>query len=214
VIVFDQVSKTVRKGRVRKVVLDNVTAAIPTDRHIAVLATSRVERSAFLQLLAQVAVPDHGRIYHDAVVSFPVGQLNGFAPDLSSRMNVAYLARLYGRKVGGTIRRVEKYSAFGSRLDLPFGALSPTQRDLLANVVAFALPFNFYILPRFPALIKKNARLEKLFTRRMLKAGMIVPIREQLALKYCNMVLIVAGGRLFRFDDIAEGYEAFRRVVA
>jgi ABC-type polysaccharide/polyol phosphate transport system ATPase subunit len=137
-------------------VLDNVTAAIPTDRHIAVLATSRVERSAFLQLLAQVAVPDHGRIYQDAIVSFPVGQLNGFAPDLSSRMNVAYLARLYGRKVGGTIRRVEKYSAFGSRLDLPFGALSPTQRDLLANVVAFALPFNFTFCRGFRPLSKRT----------------------------------------------------------
>jgi hypothetical protein len=92
--------------------------------------------------------------------------------------------------------------------------LGSEQRDLLANVIAFSLPFDFYVMPRFPALIEKDVGLEKIFTRRMQKAGMIVPISERLAAKYCNTVLIVAGGRLFRFDNIKEGYEAFRRVVA
>jgi capsular polysaccharide transport system ATP-binding protein len=187
---------------------------IPTRLRIALLARSPEERSEFIKLIGNLSSPDAGRVYREGQVSFPVGRLDGFSPSLSSRLNIAYLARLYGRKAGALIHRVEKYSALGKRLDAPYGILTKKEKNSLALVVAFSMPFDFFLLPRFPRLIQSDRLLARLFHRRMKKAGMIVSLGRAEARKYCNCVVVLARGYMFSFNAVDEGFDAFDKEIS
>jgi ABC-type polysaccharide/polyol phosphate transport system ATPase subunit len=214
VIVLERVTKIIGSGQARKVILSNVSATIPTHLRIALLAPSKAERIAFLEVLGNLAPTDRGHVYHDARVSFSVGRLDGFANSLSSRVNTAYLARLYGQDVTSVIKRLEKYSQFSDRLDLPFAQLNKNEKILLAYFVAFSLAFDFYILPAFPALLGRDPGLAKLFKRRMKKSGMVVPLNREAARRFCDFVIILFGGRLFPFANVDEGFDSFHEIMA
>src|SRR5690349_12089750 len=95
-IIFDNVTKVVGAGARKRDALAAVRATLPTDRRIAIFAPLPEDRKILLDLLSGLQLPTSGRVIHRARVSFPAGHLGGFNRDLSVRLNVAHVARLYG----------------------------------------------------------------------------------------------------------------------
>src|SRR5690348_16590842 len=112
-IIMDQLTAAIGP----KNILSSVSDQLLSDRRIALLVGASREKQLVLELLAGSAVPRAGRIVRKAAVSFPVGHLPGFSRDLTVRLNVAHVARLYGADVRRTIHIVERAIAAGPAFD-------------------------------------------------------------------------------------------------
>jgi capsular polysaccharide transport system ATP-binding protein len=213
VIYFEGVTKQQGDGPKPTLIVSGVTAAIPTDRHIALLTPSRLATKVFLDLLANITSPNQGRIERSAKISFPVGRLPGFSSALSVRMNIAYVARLYGADVRRVLSKVERHKLFGALLDVPFARLGKRQRIHLAAVLPFYIPFDFYVMPQLPPTLSTDKVSARVFYKRMRRAGSILPVSaRRRATHHCDMALLLVKGKLLAFETVSEGFTAYDEV--
>ena len=153
-------------------------------------------------------LPRSGRIVRRVKVSFPVGFSGGFSADLPVRANVAHLARLYGSDERELIEFVKDVAELGPLFDQPFGLLPAPSRKLLAQVVAFAIPFDLYLLSDH--IGRGNPRQSNvaydLFEARARQAGVIVSLRNpKLAIRdNYEMAVVLDRGQLALYDDVED----------
>ena len=219
-IILDQVTKSVGPFFDRRHILSSVTIQIPTDQRIALISQVEGDKKAFVELLAGLAKPTSGTITRLAEVSFPVGQLPGFARDHTVRLNVAHAARLYGAEVAHTIDVVEQVLSMGKSFDRPYAKVPPKMRRPLAEAVAFALPFDLYLLTddalgrsdKAGQVPRRRSPAQFLFEARAKTSGMIIPTRdEKYARENCGMALVLQNGALELFKDVDEAFSAVRQ---
>ena len=217
-IILDQLTKAVGPLFQRRHILLSVTIQIPTHQRIALLSQTEGDNKAFVGLLAGLAKPTSGTITRLAEVSFPVGQLPGFARDHTVRLNVAHAARLYGAEVAHTIDVVEQVMDMGKAFDRPYADMPAKLRRGLAEAVAFALPFDLYLLTD-DALGRSGGKAQRrrrgaastqaLFEARAKTSGMIIPTRDvEYAREICDMALVLQNGTLQLFKDVDEAFSA------
>ena len=215
-IILDQLTKTVGPFFKRRHILSSATIQIPTDQRIALIARADGDRKSFIELLAGLARPTSGTITRLAEVSFPVGQLPGFSRDHTIRLNVAHAARLYGAEVAPTVDVVEQVMNMGKSFDRPYGTMPVKLRRALAQAVAFALPFDLYLLTDDalgrPGETRQGRRrgagaAQLLFEARAKTSGMIIPTQNvEYAREICDMALVLQNGTLTLFEDIDEAF--------
>ena len=216
-IILDQLTKAAGPLFNRRHILSSVTMQIPTDRRIALISQADGDGKTLVGLLAGLAKPTSGTITRLAEVSFPVGQLPGFARDHTVRLNVAHAARLYGAEVAHTIDVVEQVMDMGKAFDRPYADMPAKLRRGLAEAVAFALPFDLYLLTD-DALGRSGGRAQRrrraastqaLFEARAKTSGMIIPTRDvEYAREICDMALVLQNGTLQLFKDVDEAFSA------
>ena len=159
-------------------------------------------------------MPSAGRIMRRARVSFPVGYLGGFTPDLSVRHNVAHVARLYGADVKSVVAFVARVGQFGRFFDKPYRDLPGPLKNQLGIIMTYGIPFDVYLLPAefnrgkgAPQEFQQTA--SELFEARAQSAGMIMAVNNlPFARQYCDMGLIVHGGQVLLFDDLERAIAA------
>lgn len=217
-IILDRLTKSVGPFFKRRHVLSSITIQIPTDRRIALISQTEGDRKVFVELLAGLAKPTSGTISRLAEVSFPVGQLPGFTREHSVRLNVAHVARLYGADVAHTVDIVQQVTDMGKSFDRPYADLPAQLRRALAEAVAFALPFDLYLLAD-DALGRSGEKGRRrrghavsprlLFEARAKTSGMIIPTRDvEYAREVCDLALVLQNGTLELFNDVNEGFGA------
>jgi len=210
-IVLEDVTKTTWINGRKKNVLSAVNIEIPSDRRIALLGPQQHKRM-LIHLLGGVERPTTGRIARFADVSFPIGFLPGPSGALSTRANVAHVARLYAADVQRTLKLVEMILDIGPSFDRPYSELNAVNRRHLADIVPLCLPFHTYLLAddklvqRWQA--KKSGkretidtRIDALFSARFRNAGMIIPTADvDFARQRCDMSLVMHGDQLMFAD--------------
>jgi capsular polysaccharide transport system ATP-binding protein len=199
-------------------VLSSVNLEIPSDQRIALVGSSAEDRRILVDLLGGVALPTAGRVIRKAEVSFPVGQLPGFSKDLTVRVNVAHVARLYGANVKTTVEIVEKLIDLGNVFDKPYDDMPRQLRKPLAQIVAFAIPFDAYILTDDSLRPVQESRHRRdrddhsaacyaLFQARLKTSGMIIPTDDlDFAREHCEMGMVLYQGRLELLDDVDDSF--------
>ncbi len=217
-IILDQLTKTAGPFFKRRHILSSVTMQIPTDRRIALISPADGDKKTFVELLAGLAKPTSGTITRRAEVSFPVGQLPGFSREHSVRLNVAHAARLYGAEVAPTVDVVEQVMDMGKSFDRSYGTMPVKLRRTLAQAVAFALPFDLYLLtddslgrPGEKAQRRRRRAVsaQVLFEARAKTSGMIIPTQNvEYAREICDMALVLQNGTLELFSDFDEAFSA------
>jgi capsular polysaccharide transport system ATP-binding protein len=214
-IVLEQVAMTLPAYKQKdRVVLSPTNLVIPSDRRIALLGHSSDDNRLLIDLLGGLMMPRAGRIVRMARVSFPVGHLGGFEKKLSVRLNVAHLAGIYDADARTVIEFVERVAGIGSAFDKPFDVLPGTMRKLLGRVVAYAIPFDVYVLADGISRSRKGRGdvTRELFEARARTAGMIIPTRDpQAAREHCEMGLVLNHGELVLHDDIEKALAASQR---
>lgn len=220
-IVLDQLTASVGSFFKRRRILSSVSIQIPTDRRIALVSQPDEDKKRFIALLAGLAKPSSGTITRFAEVSFPVGQLPGFAREHTVRLNVAHAARLYGADVAATVDVVEQVLDIGRAFDKPYGNMPRRMRNPLAQAVALALPFDLYLLTDDrlgpPDVSHKRRRgsagfAELLFEARAKTSGMIIPTQNvEYARKVCDTALVLQNGSIGLFEDIDEAFQGVQQ---
>lgn len=192
-------------------VIVSSSLVIPSDRRIAFLGASRADATAIFNMLAGIRQPLEGKVQRKATVSFPIGYVGGFLPELPVRVNVAHLARMYGADVRTITDFVQRSLNLAEAFDRPYEELSRKIQRRLSVVVGYTIPFDVYL--QIDEDIegggggRRNIGL-RLFEERNRTAGMIVATSDlKFAADYCDMGMILAHQQLVFCDDLKAGYE-------
>jgi capsular polysaccharide transport system ATP-binding protein len=214
-ISFQQVSKIVVAAGVKRAALSSVDVKIPSDRRVALLGTSDEDRRLVIDLIGGLVLPTAGRVVRKARVSFPIGTLAGFQPDLSVRLNVAHVARLYDADIGSVISFVERVANIGPAFDRPFRELPKPLRQQLAQILGYSIPFDVYLLAAEITKMSRPVRdiAYSLFQERAQTSGMIISTRNLgFAREYCDMALLLHDGGLYAFGRVEDAIGAMEKV--
>jgi capsular polysaccharide transport system ATP-binding protein len=124
-------------------------------------------------------------------------------------VNVAHVARLYGADVRETLALVESGFDGVKYFDRPYDELPRGLRRSLAQTVAFALPFDTYLLTDDRMYPKPRGRgrrarrrtasseLPAFFEKRLREVGFIIATEDiDFAEEHCDMALFLDQGQL------------------
>ena len=212
-IVLEDVTKTTWAHGRKKNIFSAVNIEIPSDRRIVLLGPQPLHKRMLIHLLGGVERPTAGRIARFAEVSFPVGFLPALSKDLSTRANVAHVARLYAADVPRTLKLVEMILDIGPRFDRPYSELDGISKQHLVHIIPLCLPFHTYLLMDDKLvrrwLAKKidkrkpmETRVDALFSARFRNSGMIIPTTDvDFARQHCDMFLVIDGDGLAFADS-------------
>jgi len=150
-----------------------------------------------------------------ANVSFPVGHLGGFKAELSVRINVAHFARLYDADVKKMVNFIERAAGLGPMVDKPYGLLPPQAKLHLARIVAYSIPFDFYVLTDNSLHGKADGDVSyDMFRERNRTAGMIIPTHNlKFAREYCEMGVVLDREKLLLYDNVEKAFAASRKFL-
>jgi capsular polysaccharide transport system ATP-binding protein len=219
-IEFEDVTKTIRvRGQPPRDILRSVSIEIPINRRIALLGQTPEDRSHVIDMLAGLVLPTYGRIVHNCRVSYPVGFLGAFSPELSVRLNVAHTAKLYDVDPRMLVKFVENAAGMDLPFDRLFVEMPNHLKRQLGIILSFAIPFDVYLMKNDLSRIKASptdnfkATCYRLFEARARSSGMIIAVSGHgFAREYCDMALVLHRGQLTSFDDVEEAFVALERL--
>lgn len=215
-IALDRVAKSYATRAGRRVVLAEATVDFPAGHNFGILGANGAGKSTLIRLLAGSELPDRGAIRRRARVSFPLGFGGTFHGALSGRENVAFIARIYGAAVRPTIRFVEEFAELGEYFRMPFETYSSGMRARLAFAACLAIDFDVYLVDEVTEIGDEHFRRKcaLAFRERLRRSDIILATHNSHTIRqYCDRGAILAGGRLQVFDDLAEAFSHYRRML-
>lgn len=211
-IILDNVSKAYRAGDGYRVILDRVSAVLPTDQHIGVLGRNGAGKSTLLRLLSGEEAPDAGRVDRRARVSWPLGFVGGFHPSLTARENLRFVCRIYGADIDDVTHYVDGFAELGAYFDMPISTLSSGMRARLAFGLSLAMQFECYLIDEIVSVGDRwfRAKAEDEFARIRDRAGMLMVSHNPAAVRrFCTAGLVLENGRLAMFDRLDDAIEHY-----
>lgn len=206
-------SKSYRDDVGRKVILDDVTIALPAGHRIGVFGANGAGKSTLVRLLAGVELLDRGLIRRNGTVSFPLGFGGTFHPHLSGRENVRFLARLYGADEGEVLDRVEAFAELGTYFHRPVETYSTGMQARLAFGACLAIDFEVYLIDE--VITVGDARFQRkcleAFEARVEQSDIVIVSHDEATIRaWCDMGAVLHAGRLDLFDDLEEALHRHR----
>ena len=216
-IVFNSVRKRYRlnDGGYRTI-LDDASFVVPGGAKVGVLGGNGAGKSTLLRLVAGIESPDHGEIYHNCLVSFPLGFLGNFHPHLTGRQNTRFVARLYGANVDDVVDFVDDFSELGKFFDMPIQTYSSGMNSKLSFGVSLALDFDFYLIDEVTEVgdARFREKCAEAFRSRTQGRGLfMVSHNSQTIRDYCSHAAILANGALVLFPSVDEAFAAYRTLM-
>ena len=212
-ILFDDVSKSYRTALGLKRILHGFDGALPTDMNLGILGRNGSGKTALMRMLAGSELPDSGRIYRDARVSFPVGHSIGVSTMMTGRENVAFIARAYGDDVGRVTDFVDDFAELGVYLDEPMRNYSNGMRARLYFSLCMAIEFDVYLVDEVTAAgdVEFKRKCNQLFAERRRSARIIMTSNNvKMIRQYCDRGAILDGGRILMFDRIEDAITVYQ----
>lgn len=203
----------VLNGR-RRVVIDNLNIALPTNSSVALLGRNGAGKSTLLQLISGAMDPTSGEIRSSGSISWPVGFAGSFHPDLTGFQNTKFIARVYGVDTEELAAFVEEFAELGQHYYLPFRSYSSGMRSRLSFGVSMGIPFDTYLVDEVTSVgdMAFREKSQRLFLERMETAGafMVSHNTEQLR-AMCDVGVVLEGGRAIYYEDLDEAIEHHNR---
>jgi capsular polysaccharide transport system ATP-binding protein len=211
-ITLEGVSKSYRTSKGYRVILDDVSLLLPTDRNIGVLGRNGAGKSTLLRLISGEEEPDTGRIKREARVSWPLGFTGGFHPALTGRENLRFVSRIYNCDIDEVTAYVEGFSELGDYFDMPISTLSSGMRARLAFGLSLAMQFEFYLIDELvsvgDAWFREKAQAE--FERIRSESGMLLVSHNPTTIrKFCDSGLVLRDGQLTIFDSLDDAVDYY-----
>jgi capsular polysaccharide transport system ATP-binding protein len=204
---FRNVRKTYRLSGIRKVVIDNLTLDLPSDRNIAILGRNGAGKSTLMRLIAGAELPDQGQIIRRGRVSWPLGFSGGFNGDMTGIENARFVARMYGEDTERVVEFVEDFSELGPSMRLPIKTYSSGMKARLAFGVSMAINFSYYLIDEITAVgdDRFKRKCDQIFQEKIEKSKIImishsVPVIR----KFCQSGCFLEGGHLHYFEDVED----------
>ncbi len=212
---FENVVKTYRLNRSRKVVFRNLTGGLPK-ANIAILGANGAGKSTLLRLIAGTEVPDSGRVVRQGRVSWPLGFAGSFNGSLSGAENTRFVSRIYGKDTEHVIDFVEEFAELGAFFHEPFSTYSSGMRARLAFGVSMAVAFDCYLVDEITAVgdAKFKEKCHRMFKDKLRTSSIVMVSHSMGTLRdYCDMGAVVRDGELYLYDNIKDAIAEHERIM-
>lgn len=213
-IQFQNVTKIYKTRDLPKVVLDDVSVTMPTDKNIGILGRNGAGKSTMLRLIAKADAPTYGKIRTSGRLSWPMAFGGGFQGNLSTIDNIRFISRIYGADWKKAVDFVEAFAELGSYLHMPVKTFSSGMRARLNLAMSLAIQFDVYLMDEIPGVgdVRFKARFEEAFNELRNKASLILISHNPNTIRtYCDIAFLLKDGKLTRYDDIAEALEVHQK---
>lgn len=202
---FENLTKSFWLNGERHLVIDNLSAELPTGQSLALLGRNGAGKSTLLQMIAGILEPDSGRIVSDGTISWPVGFSGSFHPELTGAQNVSFIARIYGVDTDSLIAFVEDFAEIGPHFYLPVRSYSSGMRSRLAFGISMGIRFDTYLVDEVTAVgdqqFKRKSRT--VFAERMKTSSAILVTHSMSDVRqFCDAGIVLDGGRITYFQDL------------
>ena len=214
---FENVSKSFRVRGRRKVVIDDLTFALPPGKAVALLGRNGAGKSTLLDLVAGRQRPDSGRILHEGSVSWPVGFGGSFHRELTGAQNVRFIARIYGVDTDALVAFVEDFAELGPNFHMPVRTYSQGMRARLAFGASMGIRFDTYLVDEVTAVgdAAFKRKSQAVFLDRMQDAGALFVSHAMPQVKsLCDEAIVLDQGRLLHFTDVDAAVDHHRALMA
>ncbi|HID68485.1 MAG TPA: ABC transporter ATP-binding protein [Roseibacterium sp.] len=204
---FENLTKSFRVARSRRVVIDDLNLTLPTGRSLALLGRNGAGKSTLMQIIAGNMRADRGRVVSDGTISWPVGFAGSFHPELTGAQNTRFIARVYGVDTGELADFVRDFAELGSHFYMPVRTYSSGMRSRLTFGLSMGIEFDTYLVDEVTSAgdVAFRTKSKRLFAARMERSGAIMVNHNLDELReYCDAALVLEGGRLTYFDDLEE----------
>ena len=135
-------------------------------------------------------------------------------PNMTGRENIRFVARAYGENVKRTVEFVEDFAEIGHYMDAKVRTYSSgicTGRLGLS----MAIRFECYLIDEVLAVgdARFQARCRAEFLKRKANTDVILASHDMGSiLDYCDRGIVLAEGRLHRFDQVDEAVELYKQL--
>jgi len=129
------VTKGFHMGGVTKMVARDATIDLPKGKSIALLGRNGAGKSTLMSMLAGEIRPDQGEILINGSISWPVGFMGSFHPDLTGAQNMRFLARVYGVDTDELAAFVEDFAEMGEPTLTTAVMIASVRRDYLGEIM-------------------------------------------------------------------------------
>lgn len=209
---FDRVTKSYPLRNSRKIILHELTATFP-ERNLGILGINGAGKSTLLKMIAGTELPNTGRIWRNARVSWPLGFAGSFHGAMTGAENVKFVARIYGQDTEYVTRFVEEFSELAEFFHMPVRVYSSGMKARLAFGVSMAIDFDYYLVDELTAVGDKRfkRRCRQMFKKKLINANIIMISHGPATLKkYCDTGAVIHNGELVFYDDLREALAAHR----
>jgi capsular polysaccharide transport system ATP-binding protein len=158
-------------------------------------------------MIAGTVRPDSGEIRREGSISWPLGFAGSFAPDLTGRQNVRFVARIYGIDTDALVDYVQDFAELGAFLDMPVRSYSSGMKARLAFGLSMGISFDWYLVDEITAVGDSAFRRKSLavFKSRLRDAGLLMVSHSTSTIRsYCTSGLVLENGQARYFADIGE----------
>jgi capsular polysaccharide transport system ATP-binding protein len=199
-------SYPIRGGR--KDILRGAYGRIARGEKVGILGRNGSGKSTLVRILGGVEAPSKGRIRSSMTLSWPIGMMAGFQPQLSGADNARFIARIYGRNTESTVDSVADFSELGEYLRMPVMTYSSGMRSRLALAVSLAVDFDCYLVDE--ALAVGDTRFGRAFAEKIERSGLIlVSHSPALVRRLCTRAAVLDQGILTFYDDLDEALATY-----
>jgi capsular polysaccharide transport system ATP-binding protein len=197
-----------------RTVLDRLSMTITPGQHIGVLGRNGSGKSTLIRLISGAEQPDSGNILRGMSVSWPLAFHGGFQGSLTGYDNVRFICRIYNVAVETHMTYVEAFSELGKYIYEPVKHYSTGMRARLAFALSMIIDFDCYLIDEIIAVgdSRFHAKCEmELFANRRHKAMLLVSHDVNFLRSHCDMLAVLADGRLHTFADFEQGVAFYSR---
>lgn len=207
-ITLENITKIYRTRAGPHRVLDDVSLTIRPGDKIGVLGPNGAGKSTLVRIVSGAEEPTRGKVTRGMSISWPMGFVGGFQSSLTGYDNFKFICRVYGQDPKALYGFVQDFSELGHFLREPLRTYSSGMRARLAFAISMAIDFDCLIIDEVIAVgdkhFQEKSRTELLDKRRH-KTMVIITHEMHFIRENCNLVYVVRGGELHRFEDIEEG---------
>lgn len=190
----------------------NLSFELERGARFAVLGRNGQGKSTLIKILGGALAPTQGKVNWRMTASWPIGFGGGFQGSLTGLDNIRFLSRIYNRDYHDLLARIDDFAELGGKLAQPVKHYSSGMRSRLAFGLSLAIDFDCYLVDEVVAV--GDARFqrrckEELFNRRGDRSFIMASHDTRLVGDTCDRAIIIEGGKVRMFDDIAEAVDIY-----
>lgn len=214
-LVFDRVDKFYRAGGVKKTILSDFSFAFPADRNVGIMGKNGAGKSTMMRLMAGIEPPNHGHVYRNSRVSWPLGFAGGFNGSMTGIENIRFVSRIYGQDIEQVISYVTEFAELGPSLRLPIKTYSSGMKARLAFGLSMAIDFDVYLIDEITAVGDEDFKKKsKAVFQDKLSRSQIIMISHSpgTIAQYCDCGLLLEDKQIRFFDQIDDLLLAYKEL--
>jgi capsular polysaccharide transport system ATP-binding protein len=186
-------------------VLNGISACIEPGEKLAILGRNGAGKSTLMKLIGGVEEPTSGSIERRMSLSWPIGFMGGFHPNLTGFDNVRFIARIYDQPMEKVLRYTQDFAELGKELHMPLETYSTGMRARLAFGLSLAIEFDCYLIDEVIGVGDQRFQRkchEELFDKRKDRAMILASHSIDIIRQYCTHALVLKEGRGKVFKDL------------